>query len=331
MRQRYPVTAAYAIAHFAVDFGCAYACFSGFTGGSLGFLLYNFCAFALQMPLGLLADRRGRGLGFACLGGLLVAGMCCLPRFGLPGCLVLGLGNGLFHIGGGLDVLRISGRDAAPLGVFVSPGALGLYWGTLLGKSGFPPLAAAGLVLLCTLIPAFVCTPNPFPYPRPMRLPPLSVLPQALLLLLVVVLRSYGGMMADFSWKTGPWVPLSVAAIVLGKTAGGFACDRWGGRPTALVSLLAAGLLFSLGGGMPIAGVLGLFLFQMTMPVTLWALAQAMPGCRAFSFGLLTFGLFLGCLPAFLGWASLSGLAMGGVALLSCLLLLPGLGGRAQS
>ncbi|MGM9538683.1 MAG: hypothetical protein ACI3VN_10170 [Candidatus Onthomonas sp.] len=326
MRPLRSVTAAYSIAHFAVDFGCAFAVCSACAGDSLCFLLYNFCAFALQMPLGLLADRRGRGLGFACLGGLLVAGMCCLPAFGWTGCLVLGLGNGLFHIGGGLDVLRLSGRKAAPLGVFVSPGAAGLYLGTLLGKSGFPALAAAGLVLLCTLIPAFVCTPNPFPRPRPVRFPPVSVLPQALLLFLVVVLRSCGGMLAGFSWKEGIFVPLSVAAVVLGKTAGGFACDRLGAKATAAVSLLTAGLLFALGSARPVAGLTGLFLFNMTMPVTLWALAQAMPGCRAFSFGLLTFGLFLGFLPVYLGWESLSGLALGGVALLSCLLLLPGLG-----
>lgn len=326
MRSLRPVTAAYSAAHFAVDFGCAFAVFSACSGGSLCFLLYNFCAFALQMPLGLLADRRGRGLPFALLGGLIVAGMCCLPSFGWAGCLVLGLGNGLFHIGGGLDVLRLSGRKAAPLGVFVSPGALGLYLGTLLGKSGFPALAAAGLVLLLTVLPAFVCTSIPAPKSQSLTLPPVSVLPQALLLFLVVMLRSYGGMLGSFSWKAGIFVPLATVAVVLGKAAGGFSTDRLGARPTALVSLLAAGLLFALGGTSSIAGLLGLFLFNMTMPVTLWAMAQSMPGCQGFSFGLLTFALFLGFVPVYLGWASLSGLALGGVALLSCLLLLPGLG-----
>ncbi|MGM9593957.1 MAG: hypothetical protein ACI3U8_06350 [Candidatus Onthomonas sp.] len=327
MRPLPSVTAAYSAAHFAVDFGCAFAVCSACAEDPLCFLLYNFCAFALQMPLGLLADHRGRGLGYACLGGLLVAGMCCLPAFGWAGCLVLGLGNGLFHIGGGLDVLRLSGRRAAPLGVFVSPGAAGLYLGTLLGKSGFPALAAAGLVLLGTLIPAFVCSPNPFPRPRSVQLPPVSVLPRALLLFLVVVLRSYGGMLAGFSWKEGIFILLSVAAVVLGKTAGGFACDRIGAKATAVLSLLTAGALFAFGSASPAAGLLGLFLFNMTMPVTLWALAQIMPGCRAFSFGLLTFGLFLGFLPLYLGWESLSGPALGIVALLSCLLLLPGLDG----
>lgn len=328
MRRLRLVTAAYAAAHFAVDLGCAYAYFSACSSGSLGFLLYNFCAFALQMPLGLLADRRGRGLAFAVPGGVIVAGMCSLPAFGLGGCLLLGLGNGLFHIGGGLDVLRLSGDRAGPLGVFVSPGAFGLYLGGILGKSGFPALAACALVLLLVLLPLFVCTPDPLPRPVPMALPPRSVPPQALLLFAVVVLRSYGGMLGSFSWKTGLLIPLATAAVVLGKAAGGFATDRFGPRVTALASLLAAGLLFALSGGSPTAGLLGLFLFNMTMPVTLWALAQAMPGCKAFSFGLLTFALFLGFLPVWLGWSNLSGLALGGICLLSCLLLMAGLGRR---
>lgn len=324
------VTAAYAAAHFAVDFGCAYAYFSACSAGSLGFLLYNFCAFALQMPLGLLADRRGRGLSFAVLGGVIVAGMCSLPSFGLGGCLLLGLGNGLFHIGGGLDVLRLSGDRAGPLGVFVSPGAFGLFLGGILGKSGFPALAACALVLALTLLPLFVCTSRPLPRPEPVSLPSRSVLPQALLLFAVVLLRSYGGMLGSFSWKTGLLIPLATAAVVLGKAAGGFATDRFGPRPTALVSLLAAGLLFALGGNHFAAGLAALFLFNMTMPLTLWALARVMPGCKAFSFGLLTFALFLGFLPVYLGWPSLSGLALGGVSLLSCLLLLPGLGGKER-
>ena len=50
-------------------------------------------------------------------------------------------------------------------------------------------------------------------------------------------------------------------------------------------------------------------------------------GVQGVSFGVLTFGLFLGFLPLYLGWNSLSGPTLGVVALLSYLLLLPGLGG----
>lgn len=321
------VTALYAVCHFAVDLGCAYAVFSACSAGKMGFLLYNFCAFALQMPLGLLADAWGHNHRFAVLGILLTATMCLFPGFGLGGAVILGLGNALFHIGGGLDVLNLSGAQAAPLGVFVSPGALGLYIGTRWGKYGLPGVTrilAVVLLLGLAVLTACLLEGKPLPANAPLAFPKRPVYPWAALLTLVVVLRSWGGMAAAFPWKTGHWILLSVLVVVLGKTAGGFASDRFGSRKASTLSLLTAALLFFLGNG-PICGVLALFLFNMTMPITLWALAQAMPGCRGFSFGLLTFALFLGFLPVYLGGPSLAPWAMGFLSLASCALLLPGL------
>lgn len=321
MEGTWRTTAVYAAAHFAVDLGCAYAVFSACRAAQLGFLVYNFCAFALQMPLGLLADRLGRGRWLAVSGALLVALVCCLPSFGLGMAAVLGLGNGLFHVGGGLDMLDLSGPKAAPLGVFVSPGALGLYCGTLLGRMGARAWPVAALLLLLCAAMA-ICCRGPLPdHPAP-ALPGIRVLPMAAALFLVVILRSYGGMAAAFSWKTGLWSLWAVLAVVLGKTLGGFAADRFGAGRTAAASLLLAAALFLLSRN-PYAGTAALFLFNMTMPITLWALAQAMPGCKGFSFGILTFALFLGFLPAYLGAGSTGGLGMAAVALVSAALLAP--------
>ena len=68
MRNLWARTAAYAVCHFLVDFSCAYLLFStlaGRMGGAEQLLVYNFCAFALQMPLGLLADRLIRNAALA--------------------------------------------------------------------------------------------------------------------------------------------------------------------------------------------------------------------------------------------------------------------------
>jgi FSR family fosmidomycin resistance protein-like MFS transporter len=66
------------------------------------------------------------------------------------------------------------------------------------------------------------------------------------------------------------------------------------------------------------------------MPITLWAAARLMPGGKGFAFGLLTFGLFLGFLPTWLGWPSTltQPWAMALAALLSAVLLLAGLKGE---
>ena len=77
----------------------------------------------------------------------------------------------------------------------------------------------------------------------------------------------------------------------------------------------------------PLCGTMAVFLFNMTMPITLWAAAKLMPGGKGFAFGLLTFALFLGYLPTWLGWPSLltTPLANGLAAAVSGGLLLWGL------
>jgi FSR family fosmidomycin resistance protein-like MFS transporter len=126
---RRPLLALYALAHFWVDLSCAFLVFRTLADVedlALCLLLYNFCAFALQMPLGLIADRLGRNGMVAAVGCLLVA-----LAFGGPlpvlASVIAGTGNALFHLGGGIDILNVSEKRAAALGVFVSPGALGLY------------------------------------------------------------------------------------------------------------------------------------------------------------------------------------------------------------
>ena len=82
----------------------------------------------------------------------------------------------------------------------------------------------------------------------------------------------------------------------------------------------------------PYAGVAAIFLFNMSMPMTLCALARRMPGCKGFSFGLLTFALFLGFLPVGLGAVSSSpSWLLASLCALSALLMLPGLDGRSVS
>lgn len=317
-------TAIYALSHFAVDLGCAFAAFRAMEAGAEGWLLYNFFAFAMQMPLGVLADRLGGGRWFAALGCALVALVCCLPSFGLWAVMVLGLGNGLFHVGGGVDVLSLSGQKAAPLGVFVSPGALGLFCGTLLGRGSFPALLIAGPVLLCGCLVLLLCRPRRALSPAPAGPGP-SILPLAAALFLVVALRSFVGMAGSFSWKTGPWAWAAVLAVVLGKTAGGFLCDRFGPRSASLATLAPAALAF-LFSDHAVPGAAALFLFNVTMPITLWALTRAMPHRKGFSFGLLTFALFLGFLPVYLGAPPVSGPVLSAASLLSAVLLtaLPG-------
>lgn len=317
----------YSAGHFWVDFSCALLMFAKISGTgewALCTLLYNFCAFALQMPIGLLADRLGRQGRLAALGcGLVTAGWVFAP-IPAAAAVTAGMGNACFHVGGGVAILRDGGDRAAPLGIFVSPGAFGIYLGTLLGRrDGFPGwAAAAGLVLfaLALLLPERREgeTAAPAEAPSPDR----NEVVVLICCFLVVVLRSYLGMVLAFPWKTGGWALALTCALVLGKAAGGFLGDRLGMDRAAVLSLGLAAVLFCLSGS-PWAGTAAVFLFNMTMPITLWAAARLLP--PGFAFGTLTFALFLGFLPVWLGRPALltggTGYAAGALCSLALLAL----------
>ncbi|MDE7262728.1 MAG: hypothetical protein K2N78_11825 [Oscillospiraceae bacterium] len=301
----------YSFAHFWVDLSCAllvFRCLSRGTDFALCLLLYNFCAFALQMPLGLLADRLDRNGAVAAAGCGLTA-LAYLVPVPILAAVTAGTGNALFHLGGGIDALNQSRTRAWALGVFVSPGALGLYLGTLWGRGEMAGLwAGPALLLVLGGAILWLCR-RTFGSLRSGNAPVDLTAPQGygvlLPLLLVVVLRSYMGMNQTFAWKgTGQWALVLTLALVLGKTAGGFAMDRLGDRRASAWSLGLAAALY-LASSLPLPGAAAVFLFNMTMPVTLWAAARALPGAKGFTFGLLTFGLFLGFLPSWLGWTSL--------------------------
>ena len=284
------MTGLYAAVHFLVDGVCAWAMLGRLGGGYGGLLVYNFCAFALQLPLGAVLDRLGgrkTPLCFAWWGcALTVLGAWLHPA-------VLGLGNALFHVGGGVDVIRDGGK-CEKLGIFVAPGALGRFAGGLLaGKMPWLTVfaGAAMAALLC-----FVRSPGELSA-EPSRKNPVFL---AGCCFFVVVLRSFVGFQVVFSWKTGALAFAAVLAVVLGKMAGGVLAARFGSRAVTVCSLTAAAVCYAWG-EIPAFGLLALLCFNMTMPLTLYALWRRFPRFPGTVFGSLTTALFVGFLPTYYG------------------------------
>lgn len=330
------MTAVYSILHMFVDGVCAFAMFGTFLEREQGYvyvLIYNFCAFALQMPFGVVLDllngKHKKDIPFAaaCMGVVLTL----VGAFTHP--VVLGIGNALFHIGGGVGTIHEDERKGwrgRGLGVFVAPGALGLYLGMCLAQNGagIVWLYGAGIFMTLACV-GMVCwlrrsgnqakladdVGNSRIQTRAVVRVSKSSIPDepvqgvsigegvllAVCSLLVVILRSYIGMAVIFSWKTTVFAAvISTLAVVFGKATGGFLAAQFGFLRTAVVSLSAAAVCYLFSGFMP-AGVFALFLFNMTMPITLYLLIRKLPQLPGFSFGFLTFGLFLGFLPTYFG------------------------------
>ena len=309
----------YTLSHFLVDFSCALLIFQEIRSSSFfyqGLFVYNFSAFALQMPLGVLADRIRRSGRIAGIGCLLTALPLLFPLPAVSSVLLAGTGNALFHLGGGVSILRRSPERCLEPGIFVSSGAVGIWLGTLWGKNGGFSLLLPGLLLLSFIfffaflpkdsfppaqntLPSFVSGAKHPPF-----LPGLSFL----LLMFVICLRSFLGMIQIFPWKDSVIMSFLLAlATAGGKALGGFFADRFGIFPTCLVSLGLASVLY-LGSGFPFTGLLAVLFFNMTMPLVLIALTKLLPGHPGFCFGALTFSLFLGFLPSYLNGSLFPGI-----------------------
>jgi len=339
------MTALYSLLHFLTDGLCALAMFGRFHQDASRFylyiLLYNFCAFALQLPFGAAVDllrkrypeKKGQWAAYCAVFG---AGLTIIGAFTHP--VILGLGNALFHVGGGIGTMdedRKKEKKGALLGIFVSPGAIGLYLGTVLGKQlpyGFVFSLSITVSFLYMAVSFFLLvkargyrilqngrkwsliklsededamqekglSESPELSDSKLPLTKYAVTASALLFL-VVVIRSYTGMAVTFSWKEGFTAGLlATFCIAGGKALGGILAAKFGDVKIMALSLLLGALAYAFSGYMAF-GLAALLLFNMTMPVTLYMIADRFKSLSGFSFGLLTMALFIGFVPVYLG------------------------------
>ena len=343
-------TFAFALCHFVVDFACvstmlcAVSRVLGESGQdslefvALSILLYDIVAFTLQLPVGIVLDKLDKNSYAALLSYALVGAGVLISLFPVAllewlAVLLLAVGNALFHSAGGLSVLNISQKHAGPSGIFIATGAIGVFLGTQSAQMGRLQIAFSLLVLLflCALITLVVQKVNKkywnvhnvaFDIPKFSS----NTLLAIALLTLVVALRSYAGMVMAFPWKSQMLLlVLSILGVFAGKALGGMVADRIGFRTTAIFSLIAAATLFAPSWEVPVMGLLGVFFFNFTMSITLASLANILPNAKGTAFGLASFSLAVGALPALAGFRIEHPAMLSGISLVSALALGVGL------
>ncbi len=311
------LTLLYSVLHFMVDGICAYRMYGYFldlANYSHEILYYNFCAFALQLPLGVFYDSLAeKAIGkkkevlpvlFTGIGVLLtIIGAVTLP-------FIMGIGNAFFHIGGGMGTYEEDCRKQAKgslLGIFVAPGAIGLFLGrqlNLVASKGTPFLS---IVLVSEIIFIILFLVMMFGKRKPVS----NVQNETRLSFnfrvgmvivcatLVVIIRSYVGTSISYAWK-GSFITgfLATLLLALGKAAGGIASSKFGMKQTVVCSLCLAAIFYCFKDNL-FSGCLAIFFFQMTMPITLYLVMKMLSKNEAMAFGLLTFGLFIGFLPEY--------------------------------
>ena len=267
---------------------------------------YDLIAFAGQPFLGILADKLGNMRTVIIAGIVLTAtSLGLMLTSPLAACIVAGVGNALFHLGAGAVCIYIKKGRAAPTGVFVGPGALGLSFGIWFGKSGmvmvWPFLIALGAALVVSALIALPQT-HRFPDAEPGIIDKKFTWPWLGLFLVLssIFFRSLVGHAGSYACPKIPSVLFGLGgAACLGKMIGGILCDRFGWLRTSTIVLAISMPFIAFGNSNPILVGVGLGFFQMTMAVTLVAIAMLFPKFPAFAFGLNCLAFILGALPTF--------------------------------
>lgn len=272
------------LGHFLVDFFCAYTLLSQVNDHVvMALVVYNFLAFAMQMPLGLILDNKPHFPWlilsiYFCLVGIL--------RFSFwLSVLCLGMGNALYHLSAGKLVMDHE-TGCSALGIFVAPGAFGISLGTFLKSFQLPLwlqwLTLAGLLVSLKSFHSTTVAPKT-------KKPSWRIV---ILLFVVVALRSFVGMTWILPWKAESFWLLT-AAVVLGKALGGIYADQFNLKIAARSSLLLSALFFVFSDSM-VLGLVSILLFNMSMPLCLKMMIDEFPDSPCFAFGILTFALFIG-------------------------------------
>lgn len=326
MNNRRQTAIIYTILHFLVDFATVFLISGILIGPVVGIVnrgevivVYNLIAFAGQLPIGMVADALGKNRLVVALGCVLACISYPLSIF-LPwvACVLAALGNGAFHIGAGSDILRMSMPKAALSGLFVSSGALGV-WLAYKAEASVAIWLCPVLMLVASIwlfITDKSCKKEEKISKIRFEKPSAIVLLAVSCFALTIVIRSLLGMIMNFSWKTVPMLSLVfVMAVAGGKALGGFLGDRFGYIKTAAISLAVSLVSFVFSFNCWIAGTVAVLCFNMTMPLTLTAIAGVSNQKYGFAFGVTTFALAVGFIPVVFGandWFGVS-IIVGGV------------------
>ncbi len=281
----------YTLAHFTVDAVCAVTVLRNeplFSPALLfAFIItYDLLAFATQPFVGLWLDKFTRKKEMVLLSLCMLAVGFTAPLSPGIQIVLVGLANSLFHVAAGAQVIEKSGHKMAPLGVFVSTGAVGLVLGQQYPNMPILQICFAALIAILFTGILFTSDNTPAPANKAPKPTPVSAwVPVALLF--CISIRSFMGFAKTAPFGGMAFLPFFLVAFVFaGKFIGGFLCDKWGIRTIVWISVPLAALFYFVGPVHPVFWGLGQFFVNISMPITLYLLYRCMPNRPAFSFGL---------------------------------------------
>ena len=312
MKNKIGFVTIYGLCHFIVDFVCAIFILGKLlhianTNSELvtAMIIYNFFAFAFQFPLGYILDKF-KVYKYIAIIGMCFIGFCYLISFNNVFILatIVGIGNALFHLEGGVNIYSISERKAFLNGLFVAPGALGIFLGTTFHDELIITYLPIILIIVAIALLSLVQKNEIEKQLKKNRKSEFSNIIMALIVILIglsIIVRSIGGSAIIYTWKSGFALGFIYAiSIVMGKAFGGILADKFGLIKVALISLICSAISLILGYNIHIFAYIGMLLFNIPMSITLTILENTLSKKIACAVGLNTMFLFIGFLICFI-------------------------------
>ena len=283
------------------------------------FVTYNITAFLTQPITGLYIDKVGNShwpligaVALLCLGAALVYfvnGSFELqhsPVAVFSVALLIGIGNSLFHVWGGKQTVLKNGNDPRPLGVFVSTGAFGLAiayvffsWKTLIILLFAICAATMAYILLDKQKKEYGLDTSNYTSDdsnyAPMSMKTATIVLAVIGIALFVFIRSFVG-----EWFSGSIIRTNKLILIIGftamtgKMAGGWMMKHGGIIPSVCVMIAGTLICLALKGMGNTVCLIGLFMINCTMPVTLYLANYVLKGREALAFGILAAALMPG-------------------------------------
>ncbi|MBQ9245104.1 hypothetical protein IJ182_02425 [bacterium] len=295
----------YGIIHALIDATCIMVLYSCITYNDLEYsfaliVFYNIIAFGMQSIIGDIFDRIKKPKLSAIIGCILTALSAVLWKNPIITVLCASFGNAFFHVGGGIICLKLGKQNSTIPGMYVAPGALGLFLGMLAAKNSWCSPLVFSIVLFFASAIIYINKYNICEIQKIKTLQYNKFILILTFLLGAIAIRSFVGLSISLPWKENIlFVTLLTLAVVAGKFFGGIIADKFGWIKVTVIALLISSPLIAFGINSPILYIIGIFFFNFTMPVTLTAIANILPDREGYAFGLTTLALILGALPTF--------------------------------
>lgn len=315
LNKRYQVLSVISLGHFVIDAACIMMVVRLTGSGkplisAFLLLLYDLLAFATQPILGYISDKYKKYGKIAALGCILTALGMVFYNLPFLAVIISGIGNALFHVGGGVVSLKLDPGKAWAPGIFIAPGTMGVFIGTLIGKQTFSPFPFIISLILLSAVHYIIKDPSmEINNTRGMKVFSERLFNAVLVLILfTVIIRSFAGLGISYVWKADIKLLLIMSVcVMLGKAMGGILSDRFGLLKVPVIGLILSVPCLILGLSYPVTGIIGMFLFNLTMPVTLLLTANLFPGHEGLGFGMTVLALSIGSIPVFSGLKLISG------------------------